>query len=150
MKKTIIITSIFALSACGGGGPSPGNNTEEKIRELGTCSAVLVSELNVAEMDFNLYRDYGLSYGRELVRSHIDYLNIQKRYGDVSCDAIDHNTGEIIKITRDYINRLTDKVYSEIRAADSGKCRNSYSSLTAQEKSGCSQIKMYLKPNNGY
>lgn len=148
MKKTIIMTSIFALSACGGGGTSAGNNNEEKIRELGTCSAVLVSELNVAEMDFNLYKDYGLSYGRELVRSHIDYLNIQKRYGDVSCDAIDRNTGEIIKITRDYINRLTNKVYSEIRAADSGKCRTSYSSLTAQEKAGCLHIKMYLKSSD--
>ena len=93
MKKTILITSLFTISACGGGGSSAGYNNDQKIKELGTCSAVLVSELNVAEMDFNLYKDYGLSYGRELVRAHIEYLNIQKNYGDVSCDAINQFAG---------------------------------------------------------
>lgn len=150
MKKLFLTTSLFALSACGGGGPSAGDYKEQKIQELGKCSNVLMSQLLVAEMDFNSFKDYGLSYGGALVKSYVRYLEIQNEFGDISCDAIDQNTGEIVIITRASINRAADAAYSEIRAANSGKCRSSYSYLSPREKSGCSEIALYLKSKSSY
>jgi hypothetical protein len=149
MKKTILFLSILTLTACGDDRPPSVHYEDQKIRELGTCSSTLITELYIAEMKFNLYKEKGLSYGQGLVNTHADYLSIQKRYGDVSCDTVDRRTGEIIKITNADIQKFIDAVYSEIRTAFEVKCPNSYSSLTVQEKAGCSHIKMYLKPNNG-
>lgn len=96
-----------------------------------------------------LYKDYGLSYGKELVQAHIDYGTIKTKYRTISCQAINRDTGEVITVTQQTIDTFLKEVFDALYSAHFDKCKSS-TTKSSEEKGGCSQISFYMKNTFGY
>ncbi|MGZ3769317.1 MAG: hypothetical protein ACXVCP_08525 [Bdellovibrio sp.] len=148
MKNLIMLILTLTLSACAGRKNSS-TTSDNQLQELGTCSSAFTTELNAAEWSLNLYKDYGLRNGKDLVQAHIDYGTIKTKYRTISCQAINRDTGEVITITQQTIDTFLKEVFDALYSAHFDKCKSSITK-SLEEKGGCSQISFYMNKTFGY
>jgi hypothetical protein len=147
MKLLFFVLLVLNLTNCGGSSSLDGSSKQSpKIKEFGYCSQAFLNEMNGAELSLKIYKAYGLNSGKSLIEAHSEYSAIKEKYGEISCQARDHDTGNVFTINNSTVDRYVNETYQELSQAMTSKC-NSVS--TTAERNGCSWIANYMKEKFG-
>ena len=147
MKVLFFVLLVLNLTNCGGSSSLDGSSKQSpKIKEFGYCSQGFINEMNIAEISLKFYKDNGIEFGKILTEAHSEYSDIKEKYGEISCQARDRDTGNVFTITNASVENYIKESFAELSLARSQKCK---SATTTDQKNGCSWIANYMKEKFG-
>lgn len=148
MKKYLIVLSLLALSACGGGkshadDPPQQNGSQGTLIETGFCSDNFLDRFNQADQLLRNFRTYKLRGAGYLIQAYESFDSILYDYGKISCFAKDRENGTSTHVTKNYVAQYRQSALS-LLSNESENCKYPSYPKDDDESSGCNIILNYM------
>lgn len=148
MKKYLIVLSLLALSACGGGKsladePPQQNGSQGTLIETGFCSDKFLNRFNQADQWLRNFKTYKLRGAGYLIQAYEAFDSILYDYGKISCFAQDRENGSSTHVTKNYVAQYRQSAVS-LLLNESENCKYPSYPKDDDDRSGCNQILSYV------